>query len=103
MTKLCYRHLPMQHFTHLQQYVFPVYFSAQAGLVLLTAATLPPSGVFTLLKLQNVWSVQLPLAVNLGMAGLNAVVYGPRTSTIMMEREKARATARESESRFFLL
>ena len=89
MTKLCYKHLPMPQFIQLQKNVFPVYFSAQAALVILSAATYPPAGVLSLVRSRAVWTVHVPLAINLATAGLNAMVYGPRTSELMLERQKA--------------
>lgn len=79
----------MPQFMQLQKNVFPVYFSAQAALVTLTAATYPPAGILSLVKSREIASVHLPLAINLATAGLNAMVYGPRTSNLMMERHKA--------------
>lgn len=85
MTKLCFRHLPRPQFTNLNKRVFPVYFSLQLGLVLLTAATYPPQSLLSLVR-QGHWSEYVPLALNVLMAGLNAGVYGPRTLKLMVER-----------------
>jgi Domain of unknown function (DUF4149) len=85
MTKLCYLHLPRPQFTSLQKKVFPVYFSLQVGLVVLTTVTYPPGSLFSLLQRGN-WSEIVPLALNAAMAALNAWVYGPRTQRVMVER-----------------
>ncbi|ERF73282.1 hypothetical protein EPUS_03114 [Endocarpon pusillum Z07020] len=85
MTKLCFRYLPRPQFTNLNKHVFPVYFSLQLGLVLLTAATYPPQSLLSLVR-QGHWSEYMPLALNVLMAALNAGVYGPRTLKLMVER-----------------
>ena len=92
MTKLCYRHLPLPEFIELQKNVFPAYFSAQTGLVLLTAVTYPPASILSLRMMSRAafFSAHLPLTINLATAGLNAMVYGPRTSDVMLERQRAR-------------
>ena len=90
MTKLCYRHFPLPEFVQLQQNVFPTYFAGQAGLVALAAATYPPLSVVSLARSKALWTVYVPLGVNLAMAGLNPVVYGLRTSNAMLERERVK-------------
>ena len=87
MTKVCYRALPPSAFTTLQARVFPVYFRIQSGLVLLTALTIPPYGPASLVFATGD-------AVVLGcagaLAGLNLVIYGPRTQRAMVERQQQR-------------
>lgn len=83
MTKICFQALPMPQFTTLQKKVFPIYFKLQVGLLALTAATHPP---LSLLSLSKHWWEYVPLAVALGVSGLNLVVYGPRTEKVMIER-----------------
>lgn len=85
MTKLCFRHLPRPQFTNLNKHVFPIYFSLQLGLVLLTVATYPPQSFLSLVR-QGHWNEYVPLALNVIMAALNAGVYGPRTLKLMVER-----------------
>jgi Domain of unknown function (DUF4149) len=85
MTKICFRALPMPQFTTLQKRVFPVYFSLQLGLVLLTAVTYPPRSLLSLVQ-HGHWTEHVPLTLNITMAVLNAFVYGPRTQTVMIER-----------------
>ena len=98
MTKLCFRHLPRPQFTNLNKRVFPVYFSLQLGLVLLTAATYPPQSLLSLVR-QGHWNEYVPLALNLIMATLNASVYGPRTLKLMIERahQETRDGARKTK------
>lgn len=79
---------------NLQKNVFPIYFSAQAALVTLSAVTLPPAGILTLVRSRAFGSVHLPLAINLVTAGLNAMVYGPRTTKLM---ERRRALGKQGE------
>lgn len=85
MTKLCYRHLPRPQFTNLNKRVFPVYFSLQLGLILLTTATYPPVSLVSLIQ-QGHWTEYVPLALNVAMAALNAGVYGPRTMKGMIDK-----------------
>lgn len=85
MTKLCFQHLPMPQFTTLQKRVFPVYFSLQFGLVLLTTATYPPRSLVSLAQGQS-WGDCVALGLNAAMAGLNMFVYGPRTQKVMVEK-----------------
>ncbi|MCJ1458213.1 hypothetical protein MMC28_008584 [Mycoblastus sanguinarius] len=83
MTKVCYDALPMSAFTTLQKRVFPIYFRTQSLLLLLTAATHPPHGPFSLLtSLGDL----IPLTIGGAMAVLNLSVYGPRTQNMMVER-----------------
>jgi Domain of unknown function (DUF4149) len=86
MTKLCYLHLPRPQFTTLQKKVFPVYFSLQLGLVVLTAVTYPPHSILSLIHSGRLWGEWVPLAINGVMAGLNAWIYGPRTERSMVEK-----------------
>lgn len=83
MTKVCYHALPMSAFTTLQKRVFPVYFQAQSLLLLFTALTLPPFGPVSLVQKKGDW---IPLVFASGMAGLNLIVYGPRTQKAMIDR-----------------
>lgn len=83
MTKLCFKHLPMSSFTSLQRKVFPVYFACQCGATLVTAATYPNGG---LIGLAGAGMDAVALGVLVLTAGLNGVVYGPRTSQAMIAR-----------------
>ncbi|KAI0150119.1 hypothetical protein F4776DRAFT_193092 [Hypoxylon sp. NC0597] len=83
MTKICHQVLPRSAFTTLQQRVFPLYFRSQALLLLLTAATIPPHGYFTLQESRSNW---IPFAVAGVTALLNLMIYGPRTRQIMIDR-----------------
>ena len=83
MTKVAFQALPRSAFTSLQKRVFPIYFQSQSLLLLVVAATSPPHGPVSLIK----GSANLiPFAVAGISAGLNLVIYGPRTKTLMIER-----------------
>jgi hypothetical protein len=83
MTKLCYQALPRSAFTTLQKRVFPIYFRTQSALLLLSAATLTPSGPLSLVASKE-------NCVVFGIAGLTAMlnvfVYEPRTRQAMINR-----------------
>ncbi|KAF1948340.1 hypothetical protein CC80DRAFT_431767, partial [Byssothecium circinans] len=83
MVKVAYQALPYEAFTTLQKRVFPAYFRCQSILLFVTAASLPPHGPASLVKEAGSW---IPLMIAGGLAALNLVVYGPRTSRIMMVR-----------------
>ncbi|OAL51775.1 hypothetical protein IQ07DRAFT_586126 [Pyrenochaeta sp. DS3sAY3a] len=83
MTKVAFVALPRLAFTTLQKSVFPVYFQSQSLLILLVAATVPPFGPASMVKEKNDW---ISLAVMSVTAGLNLLVYGPRTKDVMIER-----------------
>ncbi|KAK4233132.1 hypothetical protein C8A03DRAFT_19725 [Achaetomium macrosporum] len=81
-TKVCYLALPRSAFTTLQKRLFPIYFRGQTILLLLTAVTFPPHGVFSLVKHKADW---LPFTLAGVTAVLNLVVYGPRTQKAMVD------------------
>lgn len=83
VTTVCFNALPMSAFTTLQKRVFPTYFRLQSLLLLLTAATHPPHGPFSLAALPG---DLVPLALGGITAALNLMVYGPRTQEAMIER-----------------
>jgi hypothetical protein len=83
MTKVSYQALPRSAFTTLQKRVFPIYFQSQSLLLLLVAATCPPHGPTSLLHSRFEW---VSLVVAGATAGLNLLVYEPRTQTLMTER-----------------
>ena len=81
MTKVCYIALPRSAFRTLQKRVFPVYFRAQVALVLLSAVTFPPAGIFGLAINRADWIPHLVAAVT---AVLNLGVYEPQTRQCMI-------------------
>ncbi|KAI1383938.1 uncharacterized protein F4822DRAFT_56018 [Hypoxylon trugodes] len=83
VTKVCYQELPRSAFTTLQKRIFPLYFRGQSLLLLLTAATIPPYGPFTLQASKGNW---IPFVIAGVTALLNLTVYGPRTRKIMIDR-----------------
>lgn len=83
MTKLCYIHLPRPQFTTLQKHVFPVYFALQTALAATTAITYPSGSILALAK--NRGDAAL-LGATLGISILNWLIYGPRTSQLMVKR-----------------
>jgi hypothetical protein len=84
MVKVSYQALPYDAFTMLQKRVFPIYFRGQSLLLLLASVTFPPSGPLSLVKSKGDW---LPFAVAGITAASNLVVFGPKTSRIMMVRK----------------
>lgn len=82
-TKVCYQTLPRSAFTTLQKHLFPIYFRGQTLLLLLTAATIPPYGPFTLQASKSNW---VPFSIAGVTAILNLVIYGPRTRQLMIDR-----------------
>ena len=83
MTKVAYQALPRSAFTTLQKRVFPIYFQSQSLLLLLVAATVPPHGPITLTGNKADWIIFLVAGVT---AGLNLLVFGPKTQELMVER-----------------
>jgi hypothetical protein len=83
MTKLAYQSLSRSAFTSLQKRVFPVYFQGQSLLLITVALTVPPYGPASLVRSKRDW---IPLAIAGGTAGLNLLVYGPRTKDLMIQR-----------------
>ncbi|KAH7378335.1 hypothetical protein BKA66DRAFT_560704 [Pyrenochaeta sp. MPI-SDFR-AT-0127] len=83
MTKLAYQALPRSAFTSLQKTVFPVYFRSQSLLLLLVSATVPPHGPMSMINDRGNWSSFGVAGVT---AGLNLLVYGPKTKNLMIER-----------------
>lgn len=84
MVKIAHRALPRDAFTTLQKRVFPAYFRSQSLLLALVAVTLPPHGPMSLAREKADWISFLVAGVT---AALNLVVFGPRTSRIMMVRK----------------
>lgn len=89
MTKVCYNALPMSAFTTLQKRVFPVYFRAQISLIVLTAATYPPYGPYSLATTSSTGNT-ITLLFAATMAVLNLVIYGPKTQQAMVARIRQR-------------
>ncbi|KAI1735835.1 hypothetical protein F4680DRAFT_452498 [Xylaria scruposa] len=83
VTKICFVSLPRSAFTTLQKRLFPIYFSGQSMLLLLTIVTIPPHGPLTLVANKVAW---IPFAIAGVTAALNLLVYGPRTKQLMIER-----------------
>jgi hypothetical protein len=83
MTKVSYQALPRSAFTTLQKRIFPIYFQSQSLLLLLVAATAPPYGPISLTRSKWEWISFLSAGAT---AGLNLLVYGPRTKDLMIER-----------------
>jgi hypothetical protein len=70
----------------LQRKVFPVYFTIEMTLVMATAVTYP-GGSVSALSHNNVDLALLGVA--LGTSGLNLLVYGPKTSEALINRNQA--------------
>jgi hypothetical protein len=83
VTKVCFTALPRSAFTTLQKQIFPLYFRGQSLLLILTALTFPPYGPSSLLVSKADW---IPFLVAGLTAGLNLMVYGPRTRQAMIDR-----------------
>ncbi|KAI1630954.1 hypothetical protein F4809DRAFT_654399 [Biscogniauxia mediterranea] len=83
VTGICFSSLPRPAFVSLQKRLFPAYFRTQSLLLLLTAVTFSPYGSLSLVSRKGTW---IPLLVAGATALLNLVVYGPRTSRLMLER-----------------
>jgi hypothetical protein len=83
MTKISYQALPRSAFTTLQKRVFPIYFKGQSLLLFLVTVTIPPHGPFSVLSTRTQWTTFLVAGVT---AGLNLLVYGPRTQNLMIQR-----------------
>jgi hypothetical protein len=84
IVKIAHQALPYDAFTVLQKRLFPVYFSSQSFLLLLTAVTIPPHGPLSLIKQKG---DLIPFVVAGVTAALNLMVFGPKTSRIMMVRK----------------
>ncbi|KAK4168254.1 putative mitochondrial outer membrane protein [Cladorrhinum sp. PSN259] len=89
MTKVSYNALSRPAFRTLQKRVFPLYFKAQACLVLLNAITFPASGPGGLATNKADWIPHLIAGVT---AILNLSIYEPRTrrSMIQVAHQEAR-------------
>jgi hypothetical protein len=83
MTKLCYLYLPRPQFTSLQKRIFPVYFTLQTTLTAATVVTYPSGSLLALVE--NRFDAAT-LGTTLGITILNWLVFGPRTSQIMVKR-----------------
>lgn len=83
VTKVAFIALPRSAFTTLQKKIFPIYFRGQAALLFLTAVTIPPSGVFSIVQHKADW---VPFAIAGVTCILNSVVYGPRVRKAMIDR-----------------
>ena len=83
LTKVAFQALPRSAFTSLQKRIFPIYFRSQSALLALIVVTFPPYGPVSIIQKQGDW---IPLAIAGMTAGLNLVVYGPRTRSIMIDR-----------------
>jgi hypothetical protein len=81
-TKVCYSALPRSAFTTLQKRIFPVYFRGQTALILLSVITVPPHGLFSVVRHKVDW---VPHAVAGVTAVLNLMVYEPRTRKAMVD------------------
>lgn len=86
MTKLCYLYLPRAQFMTLQRKVFPVYFAIETALAVVTAVTYPGGSIIALSS-NSVDSALLGIA--LGTSTLNLLVYGPKTSVALTNRNHA--------------
>lgn len=82
IVKVAYQALPADSFTTLQKHVFPVYFRCQSVLLVLTAITFP-HGLLALARKKGDW---IPFVIAGTTSLLNLMVYGPRTSRLMMRR-----------------
>ncbi|KAF4345390.1 hypothetical protein FBEOM_691 [Fusarium beomiforme] len=83
VTKIAFKHLPRTPYINLQKNLFPIFFQGQAILLFLTAITLPPYGPLSLTEHKSDW---IPFAVSGVVSGLNLLVFGPRTRTLMLDR-----------------
>jgi hypothetical protein len=83
MTKVTFQSLPRSAFTTLQKRVFPIYFQTQSLGLLFVALTAPPCGPTSLLQTKTEWISLIVAGVT---AGLNLLIYGPRTKDLMVER-----------------
>lgn len=83
VTKVAFKHLPRTPYVTFQKHIFPIYFQSQALLLFLAAVTLPPYGPFSLIQHKSDW---IPFAVSSIVAGLNLMVFGPRTRKLMLDR-----------------
>jgi hypothetical protein len=82
VTKITFDALPRSAFTTLQRKLFPAYFRCQAGLLVLTALTVP-RGVVEQYSPVMAW---VPFAIAGISCALNVVVFGPGTQRVMVER-----------------
>jgi hypothetical protein len=83
VTRVCYRALPRSAFTTLQKRIFPFYFRIQTLMILLTALSYLACGPVSVIKKKTDWVAFL---VALLTAGLNTLVFEPRTRQIMISR-----------------
>ena len=84
VTKITFQALPRSAFTTLQRKLFPAYFRCQAGLLALTALTVPAAirGEYDG-SLVMIWA---PFIVAGLSSVLNLLVFGPGTQRVMVER-----------------
>jgi hypothetical protein len=83
LTKVSYQALQRSAFTTLQKKVFPVYFQSQSLLLFIVAVTTPPYGPASLVCTKTDC---VSFGIACVTAGLNLLVYGPRTKELMIER-----------------
>ena len=83
VVKVCFQALPRPAFVSLQRRLFPMYFQAQTALVLLTVLLSPFPSPGSPGRTTATW---ISLAVAGATAALNLLLYGPRTSKVMMDR-----------------
>lgn len=83
ITKVAYQALPRSAFTTLQKQLFPIYFRSQSLLLLSVVLTALPHGPFSIIRKKQTW---IPLVIAGVTAGLNLMIFGPRTRAIMIER-----------------
>ena len=83
LTKVAHQALPRSAFTSLQGRLFPIYFRSQSLLLLIVVITFPPLGPVSIIRAKSDW---IPFAIAGVTAGLNLVIFGPRTKRVMIER-----------------
>ena len=92
MVKVAYLALSPEPFTLLQKRVFPVYFRSQCALIAISAITFPTNGPAGLLREYGHWVPHLVAAIT---AALNLVLFGPKTSRLMMIKRSQGTLATE--------
>ncbi|KAF2714303.1 hypothetical protein K504DRAFT_420030 [Pleomassaria siparia CBS 279.74] len=82
MTKECFQALPRLSFTTLQKRLFPIYLRCQSLLLILAVVTFPSRSVLSLVQHKEDW---IPFVIAGVTAGLNLILYRPRTQRIMID------------------